>query len=229
MRPRLNLPAGHGALALLTAALAGCVTPGPSTPLPAGNTPSPYPVPAAGQPQARLLVRAALGPADRLLLLSLQDAERCTQPQLLGRLAPGATATTLALQADRLHTLDVLVVRGGTAPTTGSSSGATPPASPTGANACATRWSFTPLAGKAYLLQVGTVGTACPARLVDTTVADQPTPPADLVGRASAANRCLPLAQSVKVLNPLQGGQLHGEAVLNPNATAKDLEGLISP
>lgn len=223
MPQRRHLPSFTRALpAGLALALVACAapTPPPSAALAA------YPVPKAGQAQARLLVRAALGPSDRLLLLALQDTERCAQPQLLGRLAAGATATTLALQTERLHTLDVLVLRGGTAP-----AGTTPSALPTpgGSAVCGTRWSFTPLPGKSYLLQVGTVGTSCPSRVVDTTVADQPVPPPDLVNRVSASNRCLPLAQSVKVVNPLQGGQQHGEAVLNPNATANDLQGLIKP
>lgn len=215
--------------ALLALGLVACATP-PGSPGVVNPAAPPYAAPSQGQAQARLLLRPVLAPGERLLLLSLGDHERCTQPQVLARLNAGQTPSALALHADRLHTLDVVLLRAPGTPATGTPAGTgTTPGSTAATPACGTRWSFKPLSGKTYLLQVASAGNLCPSRVVDATAADRPQNPPDLVSRVGSSNRCLPLAESVRPVNPLEGGQQHGDAVLNPHATARDLEGLIQP
>ena len=193
---------------LAAALLAGCAvpTPSPDTTLPA------YAQPEASQPHARLLLRAAVGPADRFALVLLEDNAQCKSPKLLTRGSPQQAAAPVRLAAGQPTTLDFVVVRGGGAPP------------------CGLRWTFQPQAGKTYLVAGGTVGGNCGARLLDATVADRPDTPPDLVLRVAPGNNCVPLAQAQRVPSSLiQGGQHNGDAVLNPRATTQGLEGLIKP
>lgn len=195
---------GRAAALAGAALLAGCA----AAPLP--NLPA-YAAPAADQPAARLLMRAQVHPNDRFMLVVLDDNERCQGPRLLAGGAPGADAAPQRIAAGRLTTLDFVIARGGQTP-------------------CVVRWSFTPMAGRTYLAQGLVVGAGCTARLLDASQPDRPLQPPDLLLRSTPAQRCVPLALSARSgVSPIQGGQHDGEAVLNPNATAKDLEGLIRP
>jgi hypothetical protein len=100
-----------------------------------------------------------------------------------------------------------------------------------GQSACQVRWSFTPRADRIYLVQGMTVGDNCPAQLLDATQPERAQPPADLLLRSTPTQSCVPLAQAARMqtVSPIRGGQVNGEAVLNPRATTADLEGLIRP
>ncbi|MCU7369372.1 hypothetical protein PEC18_00290 [Paucibacter sp. O1-1] len=102
-----------------------------------------------------------------------------------------------------------------------------------GQTACSVRWSFTPRADRLYLVQGMTVADGCPAQLLDTTQPERASPPADLLLRSTATQACVPLAQAqaarAQAASPIRGGQVNGEAVLNPRATTDDLRGLIRP
>lgn len=169
--------------------------------------------PAENQPHARVLLRAKVPAGHHYLLTLLKDNSNCSGPQLVARSTGAEPPPPARLPVGALVTVDFAIVN------------------PAAKHGCVSRWSFTPQAGKTYLVQGVSVGTACPARLLDATQADRPEQPADLVTRVIPGQNCLPLDQSPRVasLSPIQGGQVNGEAVLNPRATTRDLEGLIKP
>ena len=185
------------------AGLASCATappPGAATPALPGAT-------------ARLLLRGAVPPDSRFALYTLGDAVLCQSPKLLAGGTPQKPADAATVPAGTLTTLDFVVLRG---PKT----------------VCVVRWSFTPGAGKTYLVQGQAQAGVCNARLMDASAADLPVPPADAVLRFTPGQPCTPLAQSPSPPRDgslIQGGQHNGEAVLMPNATSRDLQGLIAP
>lgn len=203
-----------GLLALVAGlGVAGCASPqlGADGSLPA--TVPRYSAPPLGQPSARLLLRGSVPPGERYALFRLEDAQQCQRPQLVTEGGgPLPSPLPVLVAADTLTTLDFIVLRPGNA-------------------GCAVRWSFTPKAGRSYLVQGVALPAGCSARAVDVTAPDRPMPVPDALLRTAANQRCLPLAQS-RPMNEnslIQGGQLGGEAVLNPRATAQDLQGLITP
>lgn len=194
-------PALGGALA----GLLGACAVSPDAVLPA------YPAPTTGQPWARVLMRAAVPANDRFSLRVLGDEATCQQPQLLMQGSPRQAAQPARLVAGQRVTLEFTVHR-------------------TGQTACSVRWSFTPRADRIYMVQGMTVGDGCPAQLFDATQPERAQPPADLLLRSTPAQACVPLAQAARVqASPIRGGQVDGEAVLNPRATTADLQGLIRP
>jgi len=172
-----------------------------------------YIAPPPGQPAARLLLRGAVPPGERFALLRLDDALQCQRPQLLNEgSATQAAPAPVSMAADVLTTLDFVVIRAGR-------------------SGCGVRWSFTPAAGHSYLVQGAVIGAGCSANVLDVTVPDRPTAPGDAVLRSHAGQRCVPLVQAraMSTGSLIQGGQQDGEAVLNPRATPRELEGLIQP
>ena len=206
---RQGLPCWPGLLAMATV-LAGCAAP----PAPTGISALPrYIAPAPGQPAARLLLRAAVSPTDRFAVVRHEDALLCQRPQVVSEGSAQQPAPAVQIAAGALTTLDFVVLR------------------PNNQN-CGVSLSFTPAAGRSYLVLGLTVGANCDARLMDASQPDRPVQPSDLVRRSEGGQRCVPLAQAKApgtsaAGNSLQGGQHNGEAVLNPRATTKDLEGLI--
>jgi hypothetical protein len=200
------------ACGLTTALLGGCAATS-GTP-PAGH-PSVAPPPAAASgPTARLLLRGSVPAGDRFAVLKLADAEACKGPSLLIAGTPQKTPDPATLPAGVLTTLDFIILRAGKP-------------------SCGVRWSFTPVAGKTYLMQGLVVGSGCSARLFDASVPDRPVLPPDAALRSHPGQPCLPLEQARAATRAghslIQGGQHQGEAVLNPNATTQDLQWLITP
>lgn len=196
------LAAGAAAAAAL---LAGCAaTPGsPGVP--------PLAQPGTDQPHARLLTRSSAPAGHQLSVLVRQDNTACADPRLVLRHPAGGSGQA-RLPVQQLLTLDVVLLL-------------------PGGQACINRWSFTPQAGRTYVLQSTVVGSACPARLLDATQPERAAVPADLVSRVQAGQSCLPLDKAPKVAatTMIQGGQVNGEAVLLPQATTRPLQGLIRP
>lgn len=197
----VTLAAGAG-----LAALAGCA----QTP---DATVQALPQPDATLPHARLLARASVPQDHRFVVVVQQDNATCTRPAWLTRGTAQQAAPAARLPVDQLITLDLAIVNTGTG------------------KACINRWSFTPRAGRTYLVQGGIAGAQCPARLLDATTPDRAALPPDLVGRVLPGQNCVPLDKAPRpaALSLIQGGQHNGDAVLNPNANARDLEGLIRP
>lgn len=203
--PRRLPPPWAAAAALALTLLGGCAVP-PDAGLPA------YPAPQPGQPWARMLMRAAVPANDRFALRVLEDEAACQQPRLLMQGVPRQAVEPARLAAGQRVTLEFIVHRAGQ-------------------SACQVRWSFTPRADRIYLVQGMTVGDNCPAQLLDATQPERAQPPADLLLRSTPTQSCVPLAQAARMqtVSPIRGGQVNGEAVLNPRATTADLEGLIRP
>lgn len=200
--------------------LAGCPATAPQAPaapaaLVAGLPPALARLPAApaaSGPDAVVRVRAAVPRGQVAVVVQLVDADNCKSPHLLARAAPsGESPSAQALPAGRLVTLDFLFTDSTRA-------------------LCGVRWSFTPQAGRQYLVQGASVGSICPATLTDVTQADRPRTPEDLRYRSETGKPCVPLAQARRVPpGMLEGGQVGGDAVLRPLATDDDLKGLITP
>lgn len=205
---------GRRGLACLLAAglLSGCAT--PTATLPAGHPGVAPPPAAASGPTARLLLRGSVPAEDRFAVFKLADALACKSPAILIAGTPQKTPEPATLPAGVLTTLDFVILRAGKP-------------------SCGVRWSFTPVAGKTYLMQGLVVGSGCSAHLFDASVPDRPVLPPDAALRSHPGQACLPLEQAraaTRAGNSLiQGGQDAGEAVLNPRATTQDLQWLIKP
>jgi hypothetical protein len=187
-------------VAALSLVLCGCATPSPKLPS--------YTAP-AGAPTAKLVMRGAVPSGDAFGVLVLDDAEHCKGPRLAGAGNSARNPTTVPLAAGTLTTVDFMLVKANK-------------------ESCLLRWSFTPLAGKSYLVNGGAYGTGCRAALLDATNPDSMVAPAGLVRRDAKGNNCVPLAQArAAAANTAPGGQDQGAAVLRPGATTDDLQGLI--
>lgn len=202
--PRVAAVRRAGTLLATAALLGGCASAPP--------VPNLAPATAPSGATAKLLLRAAVPANDVFAVVQLTDAEQCKGPKLLIAGTPQKTPTPALLAAGSLATLDFVILRGGKP-------------------SCGVRWSFTPAAGKTYLMQGLVLGAGCTARLLDASAPDRPLQPPDAVLRSGPGQACLPLAQARAAGTGamLQGGQQDGEAVLNPNASAADLRWLVQP
>ena len=209
--PRLPLLRRACPVAAALALLAGCAA-GPQVTQPGGSAAATANAPAIG-PRARLLLRGAAPGDDQYAVVELVDAQHCKDPRMLSSGDARKAPAPASLAAGVLTTLDFVVLRA---------------AKPL----CVVRWSFTPEADKTYLVQGLVVGSGCNARLLDASVSDRPVPAAGAVLRNGPGQTCLALDKSRPAGDNgslIQGGQHQGEAVLQPNATARDLQGLIRP
>ena len=203
-------------LAVLQACLlAACAqAPAPMVGPNAGSSAKPSAGPEAPGPRARVLLRGAVPGDDKFALIELADTAHCQGPRLLASGDARQTPAPASLAAGVQTTLDFVVLRGGKPQ-------------------CGVRWTFTPEVGKTYLAQGLVVGSGCTARLLDASNADQPPQPASgVLLRTGPGQACLALDRSRPAgegSSLIQGGQSQGEAVLMPNATARDLQGLIRP
>jgi hypothetical protein len=160
---------------------------------------------------ARLVMRGAVLPGDQYGVYVHADALACSGQRLVGGGNAARAPTASALVAEQLTTLEFRLLKADR-------------------RQCVVRWSFTPAAGRTYLVSGNTSAEGCNARLLDATDPDAIRPVAGAVLRTSATHACLDLAQAraVQGQQPF-GGQSGGEAVLAPHATASDLEGLLRP
>jgi hypothetical protein len=202
--PGLRIAPTTASLLPLLAALgllqSGCATPRPKLP--------DYSAP-AGAPTAKLVMRGNVASGDAFGVLVLDDAENCKGPRLAGAGNNVRNPNTVPLAAGALTTVDFMLVKANK-------------------ESCMLRWSFTPVAGKSYLVNGSAYGTGCRAALLDATNPDAMAPPAGIVRRDAKGNRCVPIAQARSAAgNTAQGGQDQGAAVLRPGANADDLQGLI--
>jgi len=189
-------------LAPLTVLLAACATPAPK--LPSYSAP-------AGAPTAKLVMRGSVATGDAFGVLVYDDAENCKGPRLAGAGSSARNPNTVSLAAGTLTTVDFMLVKANK-------------------ESCLLRWSFTPVAGRSYLVNGLAYGNSCRAALLDATNPDAMATPAGAVRRDAKGSNCVPLAQARAVgTGVTQGGQDQGAAVLRPGATADDLQGLISP
>jgi hypothetical protein len=181
--------------------LSGCATP-PKPTLTAYSVP-------AGAVTAKLAVRGAVPTGDYFGVFVYDDADNCKNPRIAGAGSATRNPSTVTLAAGNLQTLAFMILK-------------------PNKESCAVRWSFTPQANKTYVVNGGALGSGCSATLLDATNPDQMRVPAGLVRRNAPGVVCVPLAQASAVgAGTARGGQSDGAAVLNPGATADDLQGLI--
>jgi len=202
MRPVARRRVRWPGIAVAAALLAACAVPKPAAPLKAYAVPS-------GVPTARLLSRGAVTPGDVYGVFVFDDAGNCSGP----RLAASGNATrapkATEIEAGRTATLDFMVLR-------------------PDKSTCRIRWSFTPTAGKTYLVAGALSGTNCSARVLDASDPDNIRPEATAQRRNAGSATCTALvARSAS--SAVGGKDQTGEAVLRPGATADDLQGLIQP
>jgi hypothetical protein len=189
---------------LAAALLAGCATP------PANNAAKlpPYAAP-PGASTAKLAVRGAVPSGDYFGVLVYDDADNCKSPRLAGAGSSTRNPESVALAAGELQTLAFVIVK-------------------PNKQSCSVRWSFKPESNKTYVINGGALGSGCTASLLDASNPDRMRVPEGLMRRTAPGQFCVPLAQAAAVKgNGARGGQSDGAAVLNPAATADDLQGLI--
>jgi hypothetical protein len=189
---------------LAAALVAGCATPSANN---AAKLP-PYAAP-PGASTAKLAVRGAVPSGDYFGVLVYDDADNCKSPRLAGAGSSTRNPESVALAAGGLQTLAFVIVK-------------------PNKQSCSVRWSFTPQSNKTYVINGGALGSGCTASLLDASNPDRMRVPDGLVRRTAPGVFCVPLAQAPAVKgNGTRGGQSDGAAVLNPGATADDLQGLI--
>jgi hypothetical protein len=188
---------------LVTALVAGCATPPANN---AARMPR-YEAP-PGASTAKLAVRGAVPSGDYFGVLVYDDADNCKNPRLAGAGSSTRNPDSVALAAGP-QTLAFVIVK-------------------PNKQSCAVRWSFTPQASKTYVINGGALGSGCTASLLDASNPDRMRVPDGLLRRNAPGVFCVPMAQATAVkANGARGGQSDGAAVLNPGATADDLQGLI--
>jgi len=190
------------ALALGVVLLASCATPRKPVQVPAYVAP-------AGVATARLLSRGSVAAGDAYGVVVYDDAANCAGPRLAGAGNSTRPPKATELEAGRTATLDFLAVRADK-------------------STCRVRWSFTPTAGKTYLVAGAISGTTCNARLLDATDPDRMRSETTAQRRNVGGNTCSPLVAR-PASSAIGGSEQNGEAVLSPGAGADDLQGLIQP
>lgn len=180
--------------------LIGCAAP-QSTSIPL------YVAPIHG-PTARLLTRSSLPSGERYAVFLYADAEGCREPRRVGIAEGDRALPAIALQADRLTTIEFAAMKPDRA-------------------ICRVRWTFDPLPGKTYLLAGDATSERCVARVLDASDADDIKPEATALWRNEGAASCTPTAELRARRSPGPDAERPGrEAVLRPRATAQDLQGL---
>lgn len=185
--------------------LAGCAAP------PATKLPAKYVAPASG-PTAKLVMRAVVPAGDLYGVYVLDDDERCGGRRMVGFGDAKRNPATTALAADEVQTVEFVLLK-------------------PSRQMCFVRWSFTPAAGKSYLLRgLGQPG-GCLAVVMDMSDPEKLKLEPTALRRNPIGQACLPLAQSKPV--PSTGAAAAAgegqDAVLRHGAGAEDLQGLIAP
>ena len=200
---RRGLPALLGAAAILAA----CAT--PSTP---NSAALPRHVAPVGGPTAKLVMRGTVPQGDVYAVYLSDDAVACQGQRIVGAGNPTRVPTSTTIAAERLQTVDFRLFRADK-------------------RTCLVRWSFTPVAGRSYLIAGAATPTGCSARMLDATDPDAIKPVQGALIRTSTTQACVGIndARALPGPGPAGGQGASGEAVLVPGATAADLDGLVKP
>lgn len=190
------------AIAVAAMLLTSCATPRTPVKVPAYVAP-------AGVATARLLSRGTVGAGDAYGVIVFDDAANCAGPRIAGAGNSTRPPKATEIEAGRIATLDFLAVR-------------------PDKTSCRVRWSFTPTAGKTYLVAGALTATGCNARLLDATDPDRMRAESTAQRRNVGGSACSALVARPSS-STIGGVEQSGEAVLRPGATADDLQGLIQP
>lgn len=224
--PRAVRGALAAGMVLLLPLLGGCPTVPPAAGTTASTVTSTATSPAARSasaryvaptqvPTAKLVMRGTNLQAGDVYVVSVyDDAENCKGRRIAGAGNNVRSPTTVPVAAGAITTVEFMLVK------------AAKPETPTKRDACMVRWSFTPDAGKSYLVAGNAIPTGCSANLIDATNPDAMRQAAGVVRRNVQNSTCLPLAQA-RAGAGSAASQSTGEAVLRPEATSDDLQGLI--
>jgi hypothetical protein len=190
-------------VALTLALLGACATPTKK----AMQAPA-YVAPAGAQ-TARLLSRGTVNAGDAYGIFVFDDAVNCSGPRIASAGNAARTPKATEIEAGRTTTLDFVVAHPDN-------------------TACRVRWSFTPAAGKTYLVAGALTAKGCSARLLDATDPDHMKAEGSAQRRNLNGSVCSALVARPAATGAVGGSEQSGEAVLRPGATADDLQGLIS-
>jgi hypothetical protein len=215
MKPPATAPRGLKLISRL-AALAGLAlltacAGGPPSSTATATSPIPRYTSVTTGPTARLVMRTKLeGTATLYGVNVLASSDDCGQRQVVGAAKAGVAAlTTVALAAGRVATVEFAGVNADK-------------------KVCLVRWSFTPVAGRSYLLQSTFDGTRCTSTVLNATDPDAIRPEAGALRRNPTADKaCVPLGQAQAIITTPGTGR--GDATLSPGADASELKGLITP
>lgn len=160
-------------------------------------------------------MRGTLAGSDFYGVYVFDQAESCQGSRLIGAGRTGRDAPANTVAANRLTTLDFMMFSGDN-------------------SSCRVRWSFTPTAGRTYLVSggvvTGTPGASCAARIHDATDPDAIRPVADALRRDQAGAICMRTAQALARRGTTTATQAVSDAaVLTSSAGDAELQGLIKP
>lgn len=193
------------ALCVLAALLLGACAAGPKR-----EPILPYQPPSSGE-TARLVSRGIVPAGDAYLVSVLADDERCERPGLVGSGNALQHPPTTNLAAGRPATVEFEVLKASNL-------------------SCRMRWTFTPAAGKAYLITGVGMAQGCSAVISDMSDVEHLRREPAALRRNPTGSRCVPLAESKPVpVVAAASAASAADAVLHEGATSADLEGLIAP
>jgi hypothetical protein len=188
------------------ALLASCVATAPQRPL------VKY-VPPTGGPTARLVMRGAV-PAGELYSVNVfDDAEKCEGTKLVGVGSSTVTPKSSSVAANSVTTVEYRVDK------------------PALKQVCIMRWTFTPVAGRSYLVRGLSTPSGCGSAVFDMTDPENIKPETTALRRNPRGVACLPIGQS-KALGVAGAASSatsgdSGDAVLRQGAGSDELQGLI--
>ncbi|RQP22383.1 hypothetical protein [Piscinibacter terrae] len=194
-----------GAMAA-AALLASCVATAPPRPL------VKY-VPPTGGPTARLVMRGTV-PAGELFSVNVfEDAEKCEGTKLVGVGSSTVTPKSSSVVANAVTTVEYRVDK------------------PALRQVCVMRWTFTPVAGRSYLVRGQSTPTGCGAAVFDMTDPENIKFEPTALRRNPKGSACVPIGQS-KALGVAGAASSatsgdSGDAVLRQGAGSEELQGLI--
>jgi hypothetical protein len=135
---------------------------------------------ATSGPTSRLLMRGSLEPGDTYGVYLLDGVQDCTQPQRVGTGTAESNPAATTIAANRLSTLDVVVTK-------------------SNRTFCRVRWSFSPRAGRSYLVAARGEPGGCSVSLLDATDPDDIRTELSARRRDAPGNSCIPLAAAKTV------------------------------
>jgi hypothetical protein len=165
-----------------------------------------YQAPTAG-PTARLLMRGAMQPGDRYGIFLADSADDCKGMRIAAAGGAGVDPAAIKISAQGLRTVDMFV-------------------SKADRTSCRVRWSFTPQAGRSYLVQARSTPGGCSALILDATDVDAMKLETSLIRRDVPGNVCVPLAQSKTIAQlgaaTAGGSTAQTRAPQSPSGVAED-------
>lgn len=166
-----------------------------------------YVAPATG-PTAKFVMRGVVPAGDYYGVFVLEDTERCGSHRIVGAGDTQRHPTSTSLAANQIQTVEFRLFK-------------------PNKQFCSIRWSFTPAAGKTYLLRGLGQPAGCVAVVMDMTDPDKLKLEPTALRRNPGGSTCLPLAQSKGSTSAGADAGQGQEAVLRQGAGADDLQGLI--